>query len=105
MRKRSEIPRCADRAFLRNVRHDPYFEEVHKKLGDLRSGTAEAEGEHVRPQNHHRPNFFFRKWDAYTARVATDEVELQLIELFGRDMNIAELAESGVDAVNDPAFF
>ena len=78
MRKRREIATGADRSLFRNDRMHAAVEHVAKQLDDFAANSAEAEREHVCPQQHHCAHLGFRKWRANSAGVATDKVQLKL---------------------------
>ena len=59
-----------------------------------------ALGQHVGAQRHRRAHDRYRQRFADAGGVAAQQVDLQLGERVGRDPNLGEVAESGVDAVD-----
>src|SRR4051812_12636027 len=100
MRQRREVSAGPHRAFLRNYRNDSAIVEFTKLLNDLPPNTAKAEGKHVCPQQNHRTNFRGREWFPDTASMASDEVQLQLSQFGWRNVNVRQLAKTGVHSVD-----
>ena len=75
-------------------------EHLAKQLDDLPTDSAEAERQHVRPEQHHCAHLGFGKWLANSAGVTTNKVQLKLPQFVLRHSNIGEFAETGVDSVN-----
>ncbi len=71
----------------------------------LHANAAETEREHVGAQKHHRAHFRFGQRLTETAAMTADEVDLQFEQFIGRDPNIGEFSETGVDPVNDISAF
>ena len=61
--------------------------------------AAEAFGERVGAEKHHRAGFGFAERRADAAGVRANEIDLELADLFGGDADGGEFAEAGVDAV------
>ena len=59
-----------------------------------------ALGQHVRAQRHRRPHRPDRQRRPEPGRVAPQEVPLQRLERIGRDRDLGERSEPGVDAVH-----
>ena len=78
MGKGREIATGADRALFRNYRMHAPVEHVANQLDHFAANSAEAEREHVCPQQHHCAHLGFRKWRSDSAGVATDKVQLKL---------------------------
>ena len=100
MRKRCEIATCADRAFFRNNGVHTAVQHLAKQLDNIPTDSAEAERQHVGPEQHHRAHLGFRKWLANSAGVTTNKVQLKLPQFVLRDSNIGEFAEPGVYSIN-----
>ena len=75
-------------------------EHLAKQLDDLPTDSAEAERQHVRPEQHHCAHLGFGKWLANSAGVTTNKVQLKLPQFVLRHSNIGEFTETGVDSVN-----
>src|SRR4029453_7037380 len=71
-----------------------------KQLDDIPTDSAEAERQHIRPEQHHCAHLGFGKRFANSAGVTTDKVQLKLPQVVLRHTNIGEFAEAGVDSVN-----
>ncbi len=99
MRERREIAGCADGTLRRN--HWMNFGVQHRAedFDGFGSDAAEAFGERVGAEEHHRARFGFAERSADSAGVRADEIHLELSDLFGGDADGSELAEAGVDAV------
>src|SRR5438552_16526924 len=100
MGKRCKVATRADRAFFRNNRVHTAVEHLAKQLDDIPTDSAEAERQHVRPEQHHCAHLGFGKWLANSAGVTTDKIQLKLPQFVVRHPNIGEFAEPGVDSVN-----
>ena len=100
MRKRREIATCPDRAFLRNNGVHTAVEHLAKQRDDIPTDSAEAERQHIRPEQHHGAHFGFGKRFANSAGMTTDKVQLKLPQFVVRHSNIGEFAEAGVHSVN-----
>src|SRR5262245_17607714 len=100
MRERREIATRTDRSFFRNNRVHAAVEHLAKQLDDIPTNSAEAERQHVRPEQHHCAHLGFGKWRANSAGVTADKVQLKLTEFVLRHTNVGQLSETGVDAVN-----
>ena len=86
MRQRREIAARPDRALLRNDRADAAIQHFHEQLDDFEPNPAKAEREHVRPQQHHRAHLWLGERTADAAGMAADEIDLQLLQLVGRNV-------------------
>ena len=76
-----------------------FAEGVH----DVRADAAEAFGEGVGAEEHHGAGFGFVEGFADAAAVGADEIDLELLDLFGGNAYGSEFAEAGVDAVSGGA--
>src|SRR5207249_3105451 len=101
MCKRCQIAACAYRAFFRNYWTDAPVEHFAKQLDDFETDSTEAEDQDIRPQHRHRSHLGLGQRISNSASVAADEVQLQLAQFAMRDANVGELAEPGVDSIND----
>ena len=99
MRERREIAGSSDRALRRNHRVHSGVEHRAERFDGLRADAAEAFGQRIGAQQHHRARFRFAQRRADAASVRAHEIHLKLAHLFGRDAHRRELAEAGVDAV------
>src|SRR5438093_12993256 len=99
MRKRREIAARADRAFFRNNGVHAAVEQLAKQLDDIPTDSAEAERQHIRPEQHHGAHFGFGKRFANSAGMTTDKVQLKLPPFVLRHSNIRAFAEAGVASV------
>src|SRR6266513_5671068 len=101
MRERSEIAAGADRAFFWNDRRHTPIEQLTERVDDFETDAAEAEGKHIRAQQHHRAHLGFRKRIANSASVTANKIELELGQSIVRDANIGQFAKTRADTVND----
>ena len=99
VRKRSKIAARAHRATRRHARQHAAVQALDEELDELDPGARIALREGVRPQEHRRPDDLVRIRVADPARMATEEPELQLLDLVVRDRPRHEAPEAGVDAV------
>src|SRR5215471_17373967 len=76
------------------------IEHLAEQVDDLATDSAEAEREHVRPQQHHCAHLRFAKWLANSAGMTADKVQLELPEFVLWDSNIGEFTEPGVNSVH-----
>ncbi len=89
-----------DGSLLRNDRPDAAVEHLDEKLDDFEADPAEAESEHIGPQQHHGAHLRLGERTPDAAGMASHEVDLELLEFVGRDVNVGQLAEPGADAIN-----
>src|SRR5262249_40885360 len=87
-------------ALFRNNSVHTVVEHLGKQLDDLPTDSAEAQRQHVSPEQHHCAHLRFRKRPANSARVTTDKVQLELPQFVLWHSNIREFTETSVDAVN-----
>src|SRR6187551_567900 len=100
MRKRREIATRTNRAFLRNNSVHTAIKHFAKQLDDLTSDPAEAERQHVRPEQHHCAHLGFGKRFTNSAGMTTNKVQLKLSQFVLWHPNIRQFTETGVDSVN-----
>jgi len=100
--ERRQVARGADRALRGDPRHQARVQHRQQRVDHLlahaRRAARQAAGLEGQRQPHHRRGK--RRPDAHAVRA--DQVELQPVELVGRDARAGELAEAGVDAVDRP---
>src|SRR5436309_519075 len=101
MSKWREITTRANGAFLRDDGVDPAIEHLAKEIDHFTTNSAEAEGENICTKEHHRAHFRFGERSAHAARVAADEIKLELAQIVARNMHLGQATEPGVDAVDD----
>ena len=77
----------------------PRVEQRDQRVERLEPDAGEALRQHVRAQRHRRAHGADRQRLADAGRVAAQQVELQRFERVGRDLDVGERAEAGVDAV------
>jgi len=78
---------------------DSAIQHFAKSFYDEWANSRETFGKSVGAEKHHDARFGFGKRSADSAAVAANEIELELTDLFLRDANFGEFAESSVDAV------
>ncbi len=100
MRERGEVAAGAYGALLGDHRMNAGVEQRDKKFEDLDAGSAEALGEDVGAQQKHGARFGLAEGIANAARVAADEVGLQLRQVLIRNAHVGKFSESGIDAIN-----
>ena len=100
MRERRQVAAGADRSARRHAR-------MHAALSSAISASSvstlmpgEAFRQHVRAQRHRRAHGARRQRLADAGGVAAEQVELQRFERVGRDLDVGERSEAGVDAVD-----
>ena len=101
MRERSEIAARADRAFFGNDRNDVAVEHFDEELDDLETNAAAAERENIGAEQHHGADLRLGKWSADAAGMTAHEIDLELLQLVGGDVNVGKFPEAGADAVDD----
>ncbi len=94
-----EIAGSSHGALRRNQRMNFSVEHFAKSVDYVRANTAEAFGERIGAEKHHGAGFAFAERFANTAGVRSDEIYLQLCDLFRGDAHGSEFAEAGIDAV------
>ena len=97
--QRSEVSARTDASRLRNHRNDAGVEHRHQRLGECRAHSTGGTEQNIGSEQHHGPHDFGWQGIAHSGGVASDQVELQGLELIGLDPNRRELAETGVDPV------
>ena len=97
--ERSKVPARPDRAAGRHARNDAGSESSDEELDGLGAGPREPLGESVRTKEHRRANHVVRVRVADTARMASQQPQLKLSRLLGRDRFRDEAAKARVDAV------
>ena len=55
----------------------------------------------VGAKQHHRPHLRLREWATDATRVAAHQVDLELLEFVGRNLNVGQFSEAGADAIDD----
>ena len=78
---------------------NPVIDERDEQFQRLEPDAGESLREHVCPQRHRRAHDGDRQRIADAGRMAAEEIHLQLRERVGRNRNLGEVAEAGVDAV------
>src|SRR5437899_4651676 len=101
MGQRRQIAACAHLAFLRDHWTDAPVQHFAKQLDDFATDSTEAERQNIRPQHHHCAHLGLGQRISNSTGVAADKVQLKLTQFAMRNADIGELAESGVDSVND----
>ena len=74
-------------------------EHLDQQIERLLTDSGISLREHVRAQRHRRAHDRNRKGIADARRVASEEIDLQRIQLIGGNLHFGEVAEAGVDAV------
>ena len=100
MGQRGQVTAGPDAPLLRHQRHEPRREHLEERLHQRRTHPARGTEQHIGAQRHHRAHDVGREWRPHPGRVTADQVGLQPLELIGRDADVGELAEPGVDAVD-----
>ena len=95
----SEIAARPDRAAARHGGEHAAVEALDEQLHELHAGTGVALGQRVRPEQHRRAHDLRRIRLPDTARMASQQAELELLRLLGRDGLRDEPPEARVDAV------
>src|SRR3954451_7866417 len=103
MGQRRQVTARAYRAFLWNHRDNPAVVQLAKKLDHGTSNSAKSERQDVGPQQNHGAHLGLREWLADAAGMAPNQVELELPQFRGRNMNVGQFPKACADAVNDPA--
>ena len=101
MRQRREISARPDRALLGNDRADFVFSISDEELDDLQPNPAEAKSEDVGTEQHHRAHFRLRERTADAAGMTAHEVDLELLQFVGGNVNVGQFSEAGADTVDD----
>src|SRR5579863_9071796 len=99
MREGSEVAGRADGALRRNHRVNFCVEHRAQDFDSFGADAAESFGERVGAEKNHRARFGFAQRRADAAGVRTNEIDLQLANLFGGNANGGEFAEAGVDTI------
>ncbi len=100
MRERREVAAGADRAARGHAWMDAGVEQRDQRFERLETNAGEPLREHVRAERHQRAHGGNRQRIADAGRVTSEQVELQRRELIGRDGDVGQRAEAGVDAVD-----
>ena len=82
---------------------DARVQHRDQEVEGLGPDAAEALGQHVRAQHHEGARLRLVQRLADAGGVAAHQVELELAQLVARDDDVGEVAEAGVDAVDDLA--
>ncbi len=98
--ERCEVARSSHRALARYDGVDAGLEEIEDPLHDQRAAPGVAGGEDIGAQQEHGANHILGKRLADSTRVGEQQIELELLQLIGRDPHLGELAESGIDPVD-----
>src|SRR5437879_1066794 len=101
MRERREIAAGTDRTFLRNHRRNAAIVQLAEQLDDFQTNAAQTQRKHIGPQQDQGADFRFGERVADTAGMTAHQVQLQLTQFIGWNMNIRELAEAGAYAIDD----
>ena len=72
-------------------------------MDDLQPNPAEAKGEDVGTEQHDRAHFRLGEQTAEAAGMTAHEVDLELLQFVGGNVNVGQLSEAGADTVNDSA--
>src|SRR5580698_3591842 len=96
----SEIATGADTALRGNDGRDAAIQEIAKTLRDDGANTGKSLGEHIGADEHHAADFIAGERGADTAGVRADHVALQLLQFAGRDTNVGQQSDAGVDGVH-----
>ena len=97
--QRRQIPARADRAAARDVRQDAAIQTVEQELRGLDPRTRAALCERIGAQEHRRAHDVVGIRLAHTARVASQQSQLQLVRQLFRDRLGDEPAEARIHAV------
>src|SRR3984957_11833573 len=100
MRKRSQIARRSHRPLARNHRMHFPIQHRAKRLRHNRTHARKSLGNCIRSQHEHRPRFMLREWCTHPARVAANQIHLQLPYLVARNSHRRHLSESGIHPVH-----
>jgi hypothetical protein len=98
--ERGEVTARTDTSLLRHRRHEAAVDERHQGVDQFRPDTAGGAHQHVGAKYHHRAHHVSGHQGAHTRSVTANEVDLQLLQLVGRNPDIRQLAEAGVDAIH-----
>ena len=71
-----------------------------KRLRHNRTHARKPLCNRIRAQHEHRPRFLLRQWRAHSARVAPNQIHLQLPYLVARNSHRRHLPESSVNAIH-----
>lgn len=99
MGKRGEVSGSADGALRRDNRMDARVEHCAEGFDEDWADSAEALRKGIGAKKHHGASFRGGEWGADSASVGTHEIDLELADLFGRNTDRSELAETRVNAV------
>jgi hypothetical protein len=100
VRERREITRRAHAPLPRNARVDVLVEHRAEQVGEDVAHARVAQRDDLRAQQHHRAHLGDRQVRADAARVAADQVLLQLLDVGRADARLGKEAEPGVHAVD-----
>jgi hypothetical protein len=98
--QRREIAAGADAALRRNDGRDAAIQQIAEAFRNERADAGKSLGEHVGADEHHAADFVASERRADSAGVRADHVALELLELLGRDANVGQQSDAGVDGVN-----
>ncbi len=100
VRERCEIAGCPNRALRGNYRMNAGIEHGAKSFNGCGLHSAKTFGECVRAQQYNRASFRCAERFADSASVRTNQIYLQLPDLFGGNAHAGKFAKAGVDAVS-----
>ena len=103
VRERGEVAARAHRALRGDDRVHAPVEHRDQSLERLEANSRETFREDVRAQQHERPGVAGLERRPDARRVRAHEIDLQLEQLRGRNVDVGEVAEAGGDAVDDVA--
>ena len=98
--ERREIATGADAALRRNDGRDAAIQQIAQAFGDDGPDAGKTFGQHIGADEHHAADFVASQRRAHSAGVGADHVALELLQFFGRDANVGEQSDAGVDGVD-----
>ena len=98
--QRREIATGADAALRRNDGRHAAIQQIAQAFRDHGPDARKTFGEHVGADEHHAADFVAGERRPHSAGVRADHVALQLLELVGRDANVGEQSDAGVDGID-----
>src|SRR4051812_46538368 len=101
MRQWSKVATRSDRALFRDEGPHPVIQHVDQKLNGFETDPAESKRKNIRPKQHHGADLGLCERTPNSTGVAADKVDLKLLKLICRNVNVGQFPEAGCNSVND----